>query len=199
MNDSSTLSIPDSYDQISDTLGTAELILDDAVENAKTLFHTLVLSSHDEGKIVSRVVVLREFNSKERYLRFHTDARAPKIKHFKKNSNASLLGYDPALKIQLKLQGSVDVHFNDDVTKLSWNESTTRSKKCYSVEGGSSLKIENPSEYDLKDGNIEDGYLNFAVLKFKYTSLEFLYLKSSGHRRAIHSWNEGLVSNWLVP
>jgi len=199
MNDSSTLPIPDSYDQISDTLGTAELILDDAVENAKTLFHTLVLSSHDEDKIVSRVVVLREFNSKERYLRFHTDARAPKIKHFKKNSNASLLGYDPALKIQLKLQGSVDVHFNDDVTKLSWNESTTRSKKCYSVEGGSSLKIENPSEYDLKDGNIEDGYLNFAVLKFKYTSLEFLYLKSSGHRRAIHSWNEGLVSNWLVP
>ena len=199
MNDSSTLSIPDSYDQISETLRTAELILDDAVENAKTLFHTLVLSSHDEDKIVSRVVVLREFNSKERYLRFHTDARAPKIKHFKKNSNASLLGYDPALKIQLKLQGSVDVHFNDDLTKLSWNESTTRSKKCYSVEGGSSLKIENPSEYDLKDGNIEDGYLNFAVLKFKYTSLEFLYLKSSGHRRAIHSWNEGLVSNWLVP
>ena len=199
MNDSTTLSIPDSYDQISETLRTAELILDDAVENAKTLFHTLVLSSHDEDKIVSRVVVLREFNSKERYLRFHTDARAPKIKHFKKNSNASLLGYDPALKIQLKLQGSVDVYFNDDVTKLSWNESTTRSKKCYSVEGGSSLKIENPSEYDLKDGNIEDGYLNFAVLKFKYTSLEFLYLKSSGHRRAIHSWNEGLVSNWLVP
>ena len=199
MNDSSTLSIPDSYDQISETLRTAELILDDAVENAKTLFHTLVLSSHDEDKIVSRVVVLREFNPKERYLRFHTDARAPKIKHFKKNSNASLLGYDPALKIQLKLQGSVDVHFNDDLTKLSWNESTTRSKKCYSVEGGSSLKIENPSEYDLKDGNIEDGYLNFAVLKFKYTSLEFLYLKSSGHRRAIHSWNEGLVSNWLVP
>ena len=110
-----------------------------------------------------------------------------------------MLGYDPALKIQLKLQGNVDVHFNDDVTKSSWNESTTRSKKCYSVEGGSSLKIENPSEYDLKDGNIEDGYLNFAVLKFKYTSLEFLYLKSSGHRRAIHSWNEGLVSNWLVP
>ena len=38
MNDSSTLSIPDSYDQISETLGTAELILDDAVENAKRFF-----------------------------------------------------------------------------------------------------------------------------------------------------------------
>ena len=199
MSEKAILTIPDTYDQISETLSTAESILDNAVDNAKTLFHTLILSSLDEGKIASRVVVLREFNSKERYLRFHTDARAPKIKHFQKNSNASILGYDPTLKIQLKLQGNIEVHLNNDVTKASWNESTARSKKCYSVEGGSSLEIDNPLDYDLKDGNIEDGYLNFAVLKFKYTSLEFLYLKSSGHRRAIHSWDEDLVSNWLVP
>ena len=199
MSEKAILTIPDTYDQISETLSTAESILDNAVDNAKTLFHTLTLSSHDEGKIASRVVVLREFNSKERYLRFHTDARAPKIKHFQKNSNASILGYDPALKIQLKLQGNVNVHLKDDVAMASWNESTTRSKKCYSVEGGSSLKINNPAEYDIKDVNIEDGYLNFAVIKFTYTSLEFLYLKSSGHRRALHSWDDELVSNWLVP
>ena len=199
MSEKAILTIPDTYDQISETLSTAESILDNAVDNAKTLFHTLILSSLDEGKIVSRVVVLREFNSKERYLRFHTDARAPKIKHFQKNSNASILGYDPALKIQLKLQGNVEVHLKDDVTIASWNESTTRSKKCYSVEGGSSLEIDNPAEYDIRDVNIEDGYLNFAVIKFTYTSLEFLYLKSSGHRRAVHSWDEELTSNWLVP
>lgn len=199
MSEKAILTIPDTYDQISETLSTAESILDNAVDNAKTLFHTLILSSLDEGKIASRVVVLREFNSKERYLRFHTDARAPKIKHFQKNSNASILGYDPALKIQLKLQGNVEVHLKDDVTIASWNESTTRSKKCYSVEGGSSLEIDNPAEYDIRDVNIEDGYLNFAVIKFTYTSLEFLYLKSSGHRRALHSWDEELTSNWLVP
>ncbi len=199
MSEKAILTIPDTYDQISETLSTAESILDNAVDNAKTLFHTLILSSLDEGKIASRVVVLREFNSKERYLRFHTDARAPKIKHFQKNSNASILGYDPALKIQLKLQGNVEVHLKDDVTIASWNESTTRSKKCYSVEGGSSLEIDNPAEYDIRDVNIEDGYLNFAVIKFTYTSLEFLYLKSSGHRRAVHSWDEELTSNWLVP
>ena len=199
MSEKAILTIPDTYDQISETLSTAESILDNAVDNAKTLFHTLILSSLDEGKIASRVVVLREFNSKERYLRFHTDARAPKIKHFQKNSNASILGYDPALKIQLKLQGNVEVHLKDDVTIASWNESTTRSKKCYSVEGGSSLEIDNPAEYDIRDVNIEDGYLNFVVIKFTYTSLEFLYLKSSGHRRAVHSWDEELTSNWLVP
>ncbi|MDC1187808.1 pyridoxamine 5'-phosphate oxidase family protein, partial [Gammaproteobacteria bacterium] len=141
MNEKGVLTIPDAFNEISETLSTAESILDNAVDNAKTLFHTLVLSSHDEDKIVSRVVVLREFNPKERYLRFHTDARAPKIKHFQKNSNASILGYDPALKIQIKLQGYVEVHLDNDVTKASWSESTTRSKKCYSVDGGSSLEI----------------------------------------------------------
>ena len=47
--------------------------------------------------------------------------------------------------------------------------------------------------------NMEDGYVNFSVLIFRFTSLEFLYLKSSGHRRAIHSWDEDYSCTWLVP
>jgi hypothetical protein len=109
------------------------------------------------------------------------------------------LGYDPSLKIQIKLQGSISVHYNDHVTQAAWEESTTRSKKCYSVQGGSTLAIPDPKEYDLKDGNIEDGYMNFAVLKFSFHNLEFLHLKSSGHRRALHSWDKSFTSTWLVP
>ena len=193
------IELPDSYSDISETLKISELILSDAVDNAKTLFHTLVLSSFDNTKVASRVVVLREFNKDKRYLRFHTDVRAEKIKQFKKNNNASILGYDPEIKIQLKLQGNIEVHHNDEVTYSAWEDSTTRSKKCYSVEGGSTMSIENPAEYDIKDGNIEDGYINFAVLLFRFSSIEFLYLKSSGHRRAIHSWDDELKSTWLVP
>ena len=51
MNEKGVLTIPDAYNEISETLSTAESILDNAVDNAKTLFHTLVLSSHDEDKI----------------------------------------------------------------------------------------------------------------------------------------------------
>ena len=144
-------------------------------------------------------MVLREFNLKERYLRFHTDYRAAKIDHYKNNNSASVLGYDPKLKIQIKLQGTISVHYHDDLTRTAWESSTARSKKCYSVKGGSTLKISDPKEFDLKDGNIEDGYINFAVLKFSFDSLEFLHLKSSGHRRALHSWKEELESAWLVP
>ena len=191
--------LPEEYNEISQTLQSADLILNNAVKNAQTLFHTLTVSSIDNNQVVTRVMVLREFNLKERYLRFHTDYRAPKIKHYVNNSSASVLGYDPKLKIQIKLQGRMSVHYQDNLTQAAWEGSTTRSKKCYSVKGGSTLKISNPKEYDLKDGNIEDGYINFAVLIFSFTSLEFLHLKSSGHRRVIHTWDDDLISSWLVP
>lgn len=199
MQNSLEAQLPDEYNEISQTLESADLILNNAVENAKTLFHTLAVSSIDNNQIATRVMVLREFNLKERYIRFHTDYRAAKIDHYSENNSASVLGYDPNLKIQIKLQGSISVHYNDHVTQAAWEGSTTRSKKCYSVKGGSTLKISDPKEYDLKDGNIEDGYINFAVLKFSFDSLEFLHLKSSGHRRALHSWKEEFESSWLVP
>ena len=193
------LDLPESYDDINQTLKISDMILTNAVENAKTLFHSPTVSSIDESGINSRVMVLREFNLKKRFMRFHTDYRAPKIKQYKKNNIASVLCYDPILKIQIKLQGVIDVNYHNSITRSAWDGSTTRSKKCYSVKGGSSLKISNPVEYDLKDGNIEDGYMNFAVLIFSFTTLEFLHLKSSGHRRALHTWDDKLQSSWLVP
>jgi len=195
----SGLDLPDSYDDINQTLKISDMILTNAVENAKTLFHSPTVSSIDESGINSRVMVLREFNLKKRFMRFHTDYRAPKIKQYKKNNIASVLCYDPIVKIQIKLQGIIDVNYQNSITRSAWDGSTTRSKKCYLVKGGSSLKISNPAEYDLKDGNIEDGYMNFAVLIFSFTTLEFLHLKSSGHRRALHIWDDELQSSWLVP
>ena len=191
--------LPNSYENIEQTLITADQILSDAVGNAKTLFHSPTVSSIENSKIVSRVMVLREFDLEKRFMRFHTDYRAPKIKQFKNNSIASVVGYDPILKVQIKLQGNIEPHYQNSVTRNAWDGSTTRSKKCYSVKGGSSLKIDNPREYDLKEGNINDGYINFAVLIFTFDSLEFLHLKSSGHRRALHTWNDKYTSQWLVP
>ena len=68
-----------------------------------------------------------------------------------------------------------------------------------SLVKNSTKEIEDPQDYDIQDFIVEDGYKNFAVLIFKFQSLEFLYLKSSGHRRAIHKWDDNQTSTWLVP
>ena len=199
MTNKSLIDIPDSYTTLEETLQVADSILSDAVINSKTLFHTLVVSSFDGSKISSRVMVLREFDINKRIMRFHTDYRAPKIKQFLNKSIATVVGYDPNIKVQIKLHGNINVHQNNDISQKAWEASTNRSRKCYSVRGGSSKLIENPNEYDIKEYDAEDGYKNFSVLIFSFDSLEFLYLKRSGHRRAIHSWDHDLVSSWLVP
>ena len=191
--------LPDSYSHIGETLESAKLILSEAVSNTQTLFHTPVVSTMYENKIVSRVMVLREFNFDKKILRFHTDNRAAKIDNLTKNPSSTVIGYDADLKIQIKMQGEAKVHIDDEVAKIAWNESTPRSKKCYSVKGGSSKKIENPGDYDITNFEVEDGYQNFAVIIFNFLSLEFLYLKSSGHRRALHDWYDDYSSTWLVP
>ena len=191
--------LPDLYSEISETLESAKLILSEAVPNAQTLFHTPVVSTVHKNKIVSRVMVLREFNFDKKILRFHTDNRAAKIENLIKNSSATVIGYDPDLKIQIKMQGYANVHIDDEVTQMAWNESTARSKKCYSVKGGSSKEIADPKDYDITNFEVEEGYKNFAVIIFRFNSLEFLYLKSSGHRRALHSWDDEYSSSWLVP
>ena len=191
--------LPGSYSHIDETLDSAKLILSEAVSNTQTLFHTPVVSTMYENKIVSRVMVLREFNFDKKILRFHTDNRAAKIDNLTKNPSSTVIGYDADLKIQIKMQGHAKVHIDDEVAKIAWNESTSRSKKCYSVKGGSSKKIENPGDYDITNFEVEDGYQNFAVIIFNFLSLEFLYLKSSGHRRALHDWYDDYSSTWLVP
>lgn len=199
MINESLLDIPDNYSSLDETLQVAKNILSDAVDNSKTLFHTLTVSSFDGYKISSRVMVLREFDIDKRIMRFHTDYRAPKIKQFINKPATTVLGYDPSIKVQIKLHGKVDVHYNNEVSKKAWDGSTNRSKKCYSVKGGSSKLITDPNEYDIQEYEVESGYKNFSVLIFSFDSLEFLYLKRSGHRRAIHSWGDDLVSSWLVP
>ncbi len=199
MKSESRLDLPIEYSKIEDTLISAEKILIRAVDDAKSLFHTPIVSSIKNNQITSRVMVLREFDLKDRKMRFHTDFRASKIHHYEEDSSATVIGYDPEIKIQIKLQGNMSIHYDDETTKLAWDNSTSRSKKCYSVKGGSSKEISNPEEYDIKDFEVEEGYKNFAVLVFHFNSLEFLYLKSSGHRRAIHKWNDEYDSKWLVP
>ncbi len=199
MTTSPTLNIPDNYSNLEETLKVADKILSDAVDNSKTLFHTLVVSSFNGSKISSRVMVLREFDINKRIMRFHTDYRAPKIRQLSDYTFATVIGYDPNLKVQIKLHGKINVNYQNETTQKAWKSSSNRSKKCYSVKGGSSLEIQNPNEYDIVEYEVESGYENFSVLIFSFDSLEFLYLKRSGHRRALHSWNDDLESSWLVP
>jgi len=188
----------DFYNSLELSLEYAESLLEDAVSNSKSIFHSPTLSILD----TPRTVVLREYDRNERYMRFHTDLRSKKIHSLNENNLAFIHAYDPEKKVQLRLRGNVNLHFNDETSLLAWNNSREMSKLCYSVKGAPGEIITHPEKYDLDKEkiNIEDGYQNFGVLIFKYYELEFLYLKNIGHRRSKFTWKDNKAQlNWLIP
>ena len=192
----------DFYNSLELTLLEAENLISDGVENSKSMFHTPVLSSFVEKTISTRTVVLREFDSKNRTLRFHTDRRSGKIEELKENSISSVHGYDPDLKVQIRLKGKTSLHIDNEISKKAWAESREMSKMCYSVKDSPGNKISSPEPFDLikEEIDIELGYNNFAVLHFSYDSLEFLFMKGAGHRRSLFDWSsDQLESSWLIP
>ena len=103
----------DFYNSLELTLLKAENLISDGVNNSKSLFHTPVLSTFINNTISTRTVVLREFNAKKRILRFHTDSRSGKIEELKENSISSIHGYDPDLKVQIRLKGKTSINVDD--------------------------------------------------------------------------------------
>ena len=180
----------------------AFLSISNGVNDSKSYFHNPTICTFEGQDISARTVVLREFSEKDRILRFHTDQRSPKISQIKENSNATVHAYDQEEKIQIRLKGSIEIHHQNSVTKNAWENTREMSKECYSVKDSPSKEIENPDEFDIDKNQInrEKGYENFAVNLFTFKYLEILYLKRSGHRRAVFEWeNNQIKKNWLIP
>jgi hypothetical protein len=180
----------------------AFLSISNGVNDSKSYFHNPTICTFEGQDISARTVVLREFSEKDRILRFHTDQRSPKISQIKENSNATVHAYDQEEKIQIRLKGSIEIHHQNSVTKNAWENTREMSKECYSVKDSPSKEIENPDEFDIDKNQInrEKGYENFVVNLFTFKYLEILYLKRSGHRRAVFEWeNNQIKKNWLIP
>ena len=62
---------------------------------------------------------------------------------------------------------------------------------------GLTEKIDN-SKYTIEESEV--GYKNFCVINLLITSIEWLYLASKGHRRALFTLKDDRVEKkWLIP
>jgi len=181
-------------------------LLSSAVSDRNSEFRTPVFICGNNNDLDGRVVVLRKANQQNKFIQYHSDIRSSKIEKIKKNPNCSILFYGKQEKIQLRLKAECTVHFNDEITKESWENTGHISRKCYLVTDAPGTESVTPtSGLDDKFDNFnytkeesETGYKNFCVIKCKVKSIEWLYLAAKGHRRAIFDL-ENNKKNWLVP
>ena len=182
-------------------------LLSNAVKDRSSEFRTPVFICGNDTDLDGRVVVLRKVDQQNNFIQYHSDIRSSKIKKIKLNPSCAILFYGKDEKIQLRVKAECNVHFDDEITKESWEKTGHISRKCYLVTNGPGSESNKPtSGLDKKFDNFgftkeesEAGYKNFCVIRCKVKSIEWLYLAAKGHRRALIDLDGSKKFTWLVP
>ena len=180
-----------------------------SVKDRKHTFHTPVFSNiNNENSIESRVVVLRQFDSQNMILNFHTDVRSPKITSLKKNNNSLFVFYDYKLKIQLRIKTVSIINNQNTIAEEMWEKTKLFSRKCYLTKKAPSSVTSLPEDgiderLKGKEPTLEEsenGYKNFTVVQNAIQQIDWLYLAASGHRRLKVILKNKIPSfEWIIP
>lgn len=202
---------PNFYNDLDLSFAKAWDLIEPGVNKRASPAHTPVVGTiGDDGAPQLRIMVLREADRVKRRLRFHTDVRSTKMQEIASNGKTSVLMYDAAEKLQLRLWGEARVH--DDTTDVdkAWSSSTTFARRCYMAERPPASPSREPTSglpswiegCQPEELQLMDARANFAVLWFEIDAIEWLYLANKGHRRARWDWHDGTQSwlgRWLIP
>jgi len=183
-------------------------MIKEGVTNRHFSFHIPIMINAQENQPDGRIVVLRNANSENKTIRFHSDIRSPKIDLIKKNPKIFFIFYDKEEKIQLRALGEASINYKNDITEISWKKTAHMSRKCYLATHAPGTLSEEPTsgvsdeienlKYTLEES--ESGYENFCVIEAKIKSIEWLYLAAKGHRRAKFEYdNKDIKKYWLTP
>ena len=169
-----------------------------AAKDRKSPMHTPAVITSD---VDARVMVLREFDSAARTLRFHTDTRAPKVAPIEADPRVGVLFYDKGAKIQIRARGTAEMLRDAPATDTAWDYGTNFARRCYMGDGPGTLS-EAPTSglppelegTEPTDEQLEPARANFAVLRVTLTEIDWLYLAHTGHVRA--QFSRGGESEW---
>lgn len=158
-------------------------------------FHFPVLgTAHPSRGCSLRTVVLRKVVPAERMLICYTDRRSPKISEIAQNSAAEWLFYHKASMEQIRANGRISIHHNDQVAAMHWQRVPDEGKKDYtSAQPPGSLKA-------IERGGEVDPIEHFTVMACIIDRLDWLQLGRQGHQRAILEWKgEEWQGHWVNP
>ena len=164
-----------------------------ALQSAAHPFRVFTAATADaDGVPDARVVVLRGFDPVGREVRFHTDARAPKVDQLRARPRVSLVFYDDAVKLQVRIPATATVHHEDGTAAAAWGSSLVRSRADYAVADEPGVELEpdaptgNPPPPSMDDPT---AFGNFVLVTCRFDSIDVLELNPAGHRRAVFTWD----------
>jgi pyridoxamine 5'-phosphate oxidase len=195
--------VPAYYDDLDATREHALSLLKRGVKDRRSGMHTFTVATiGPQGAPSLRTVVNRGFDLETRTLRFHTDARSPKLAELRADSRAAVHVYDPRAKVQLRMETLATIHADDALRQTAWAATRDFSRECYRVVPAPGDRLDKPDDVVFQQSSSgEEGAENFLAVSLAIQTLEWLYLAHQGHRRARFVWDDAgaLSQTWLVP
>lgn len=194
-------------DTLPDILSHAWNLLVRGGADRKSPLHTPAVCSVDaDGLPQARVMVLRKADPAAATLRFHTDARSPKVEQLD-GRPVAVLAYHAGEQIQLRISGSARVLADGDSVDAIWNQSTLFARRCYLAQQAPGTLMPGPASglpvwiegQQPTPEQIIPARANFATLWVVVTAIDWLHLANSGHRRALFRADDGWAGAWLSP
>ncbi len=174
----------------------------DGARNRRSAMHTPVVATPDAD---ARVMVLRAFDRVGWRLRFHTDARSPKVGVIADGAPVGLLFYDREAKLQIRCKGRGWIERDTPLVDEAWAESTNFARRCYLGAGPGAVSDTPTSGLpDWAEGIEPDEVAlvpareNFAILLVELESADWFSLAHNGHRRAQIDLASG-EGRWVTP
>lgn len=204
-------SLPPFYDDLDLSLDEVWGLIGTGLTNRHSPAHMPTVGTVDAlGAPQLRIMVLRDVLRNARTVRFHTDSRSIKADQIRQNPATSVLIYDHAAKIQIRLSGNTHLMPIGEVADAAWSASTPFARRCYMAEAAPGTPLAEPSSglpawiqgKQPEEAQLADYRANFAALLVEIDTIEWLYLANVGHRRARWRWDAAQNSwagSWLVP
>lgn len=192
---------------LDDVLDDLAARLQQAARDRRSAMHMPVVGTSD-GDL--RMMVLRACNPDLSCLRFHTDARSPKVETIGNGARVSFLAFDGEAKVQIRAKGLGRIETEGPVADAAWAQADAYARRCYLAEAGPGMPIAGPASglppamegIRPSDEQLLPARENFAVLLLALTSLDWLYLAHGGHRRARFSRGDPgqpWQGSWVIP
>ncbi len=167
--------------------------LSESCHDPQAAFRYLTLCSVDgKSRPQARTVVLREVDADARLLEFHTDIRSPKWQELTANPNASVLGYCPVTRIQLRLAGEVELFgHSTELANSAWEALPYWTRTTYmGGPPGDEKALGTPEGVPAPNSASEaEGQKVFGVVRFKAQSLDWFQLKQQDNKRALFDYD----------
>ena len=142
-------------------------------------------------------IVVRDFGAGE--LVFFTDKRTLKVKNFYENPQASFCFYNPALALQLQVNGSVELHEQDELCQHYWDRLPAHNKICYASPEEPGTFLPTPLQFN-KPIPEKETFENFMTIKCYIKNFDILYLRKKGNLRVTGKFDgEALDVSWVSP